>query len=372
MKGKSTVSVHSGTVKDPNGGTASPIMPSTAYSYVDVDKYHYPRYFNVPNQEAVETKIASLEKCERGMVFSSGMAATMTIMLSLLKSGDHVLLQRDIYGGTHDSVTKELDRLGIEVSFCDGIVAELEKGIRNNTRVIFIESPSNPLLKITDIEAVADLCRTRNITSIIDNTFATPINQNPHTLGIDIVMHSATKYLGGHSDISAGVAAMSAEYFERIRETSIHLGGNLDVQACWLLERSMKTLEIRVSKQNQNAMAIAEFLQNHAKVSKVFYPGLESSDGHELARKQMSAYGGMVAFDTDSDPNDFVKRLKLINPAMSLGGVESTITCPAQTSHARISAEERAALGITDSLLRLSVGIEDISDLKDDLELALG
>ena len=370
-KGKSTISVHTGTITDPNGGTSSPILPSTAYQYVGVDKYFYPRYFNVPNHEAIEKKIAELEGAERGMVFSSGMAATMSILLSFLKSGDHVLLQKDIYGGTHDSVSKELTRLGIEVTFSHSDAESIKSNIKVNTQVIFIESPSNPLLKITDIEAIASIAKAHNIISVIDNTFASPINQNPHQLGIGIVMHSATKYLGGHSDISAGAATMSAKHFDQLRETALHLGGNLDVQAAWLLERSMKTLQVRVERQNSNAQSIAEFLSEHPNISSVHYPGLKTHPLHEIAEKQMNGFGGMLAFEVKGDPDNFVQQLKVISPAMSLGGVESTVTSPTQTSHARISAEQRKELGISDQLLRLSVGIEDVNDLINDLKQAL-
>ena len=369
--GQSTLSVHSGTIKDSNGGTTSPIYPSTAYQYVNVDKYFYPRYFNVPNQEAAESKIAALEGAEKGMIFSSGMAATMSILLSFLENGDHVLLQEDIYGGTHDSVTKELTKWGIEVTFSNSSIEALINNVQVNTKIIFIETPSNPLLKITDIEAVAHLGKEKGITTVIDNTFASPINQNPHKYGIDIVMHSATKYLGGHSDISAGAATMSAHHYERIRESSLHLGGNLDVQACWLLERSMKTLDIRVREQNKNAGLIAAKLVEHKKIETVYYPGLESHPLHKLAKKQMSGFGGMLSFEVSGDADEFVKSLQLISPAMSLGGVESTITAPTQTSHARISEDQRAALGIKSNLLRLSVGIENAEDLIEDLIQAL-
>ncbi len=370
-QGKSTTSVHGGGLKDPHGGASSPIYPSTAYKYVGVDKYYYPRYFNVPNQEAVENKIAELEGADSGMVFSSGMSAIMSIILGFLKSGDHLLLQQDIYGGTHDSVSKELARMGIEANFCPSDPESIEAGIRPNTRMIFIESPSNPLLKITDIRAIASIAKSQKLVSVIDNTFASPINQNPHALGIDIVMHSATKYLGGHSDISAGVASMSNDHRNIIRETSLHLGGNLDVQACWLLERSMKTLEVRVNRQSENALAIAEFLNNHPKVEAIYYPGLSDHPQHALAASQMSGFGGMLSFEVSGDPDKFVQLLNVVSPVMSLGGVESTITTPAQTSHARISPEQRAHLGIKDNLLRVSTGIEDADDLIEDFRQAL-
>ena len=369
---KSTKCVHTGTIKDLNGGIVSPISPSTAYNYVDVDTYRYPRYFNVSNSEAVEKKMAALEGAEEGILFSSGMSATMTTLLSFLRSGDHIILQEDIYGGTQDSVRTELNKFNIDVTFCAGKRDSIASNIKGNTKVVFIESPSNPLIGIIDLQAISELAKENNITTIIDSTFATPINQTPHSYGIDVVLHSATKYIGGHSDISAGVITLSSELKNQVRETALHLGGNLDTQACWLLERSLKTLEVRVVRQNQNAEAIAKFLDTHSEVSKVNYPGLNDHPDHDLAKSQMSGFGGMLSFEVSGDPDRFVKSLKLISPAMSLGGVETTITSPSQTSHARISAEERASLGISDQLLRLSVGIEGETDLINDLEQALG
>ena len=368
---KSTKCVHVGTQNDINGGTVSPISPSTAYNYRNVDTFRYPRYFNVPNHKAVEQKLAALEHAETAILFSSGMSATMTVLLSLLQKGDHIVLQKDIYGGTHDSVKTELKRFGIKVSFSASDITSFEDSIQDNTKVLFIESPSNPILGITDLTAINTLCQSKNIVSIIDNTFASPINQTPHDFGIDIVIHSATKYLGGHSDISAGIATMSESYKVTVRETALHLGGNLDTQASWLLERSLKTLFIRVRQQSSNAQRIAEYLEKHEKISRINYPGLESHPQHQLAKSQMSGFGGMMSFEVLGNPDDFLNNLKIISPAMSLGGVDSTITSPCKTSHARISKEERLELGISDNLLRMSTGIEDPDDLIDDLKHAL-
>ena len=367
-----TLCVHEGGIDDvSNHGIVSPVFPSTAYNYLDVEALKYPRYFNTPNQQAVEKKIAALEKAPRAVLFSSGMAATMTVFLSLLRSGDHIILQSDIYGGTNDAVSVEMNKFGVDVTFVTPTVEEMEKNIRDNTRIIFIETPSNPLLKIVDINAIASLARKHSLISIIDNTFASPINQNPFGFGIDIIIHSGTKYLGGHSDLCCGVAVMDNHQADKVRETGIHYGGSLDANACALLERSLKTLHLRVSKQSDNAFKVATFLETHSGVSKTYYPGLESHEGHQVAKEQMNNFGGMVSFEVKSDPGEIVRKLKLVKPAVSLGGVESTICSPAQTSHSRIPAEERLRLGIKDSLLRLSVGIECSDDLIGDLSRAL-
>ncbi|MDH5398669.1 MAG: aminotransferase class I/II-fold pyridoxal phosphate-dependent enzyme [Cyclobacteriaceae bacterium] len=369
---KDTQCVHTGGIEDSAiGGVVSPIYPSTAYNYVDADKYMYPRYFNIPNHTAVEQKLAAIESTENAVLFSSGMAATMTVLLTFLQKGDHVFLQSDLYGGTNDAVSVEMKKFGIEYTFAPALKDSLIKNIQPNTKVIFIESPSNPLLKVTDIREVVALAKEKQIITVMDNTFASPINQNPHNLGIDIVIHSGTKYLGGHSDICCGIACMSDELTSRVRETGVHYGGNLDAQAAWLLERSLKTLHLRVSRQNENALAIAKFLSNHPKVENVYYPGLENDPYHQLASNQMSGFGGMLAFEVAGNPDMMVKRLKLIKPAMSLGGVESTIGSPSQTSHARIGAQQREELGIKDNLLRMSVGVENATDLIADLEKAL-
>jgi cystathionine beta-lyase len=266
------------------------------------------------------------------------------------------------------------DRFGIEYSFASGTIEEIEGAIRNNTRVIYIETPSNPLLVITDIEAVVQLARSKNILTVIDNTFATPINQNPLDFGLDVVTHSGTKYLGGHSDICCGAALASKELIARIKPSAANFGGSLNAMTCYLIERSLKTLGIRVEKQNMNALLIARHLQTKSLIRKVNYPGLEDHPGFDIARKQMKNYGGMLSFELDADkidPQRFLKNLKMITPALSLGGVESIICAPVTTSHQKMTDAQRAELGITDSLLRLSVGIEDPEDIKADIDQAL-
>ena len=308
------------------------------------------------------------------MIFSSGMAAISTVIFSLLNSGDHIVLQRDIYGGTHHFATADFDRFGIEYSFVSGDLAEIEDAIRHNTRIVYIESPSNPLLVVTDIAAVARLAKTKDILTAIDNTFASPINQNPLDFGIDIVIHSGTKYIGGHSDICCGAVLASNKLIRNIIGFAANSGGSLNAMTCYLIERSLKTLALRVEKQNKNALEIARHLQANGLIRKVNYPGLADHPGFDIACKQMRAFGGMLSFELDDqkiDPHNFLSKLNLIRPALSLGGVETIICAPVATSHAKLTAEQRAALGVTESLMRLSVGIEDANDLIADIEQAL-
>ncbi|MBW2583425.1 MAG: PLP-dependent transferase, partial [Deltaproteobacteria bacterium] len=263
---------------------------------------------------------------------------------------------------------------GIEYSFASGAIEEIENAVRENTRIIYIETPSNPLLIITDIEAVVQLARSKNVLTVIDNTFATPINQNPLDFGLDIVTHSGTKYIGGHSDICCGAALTSKELIAKIKPSAANFGGNLNAMTCYLIERSLKTLGIRVEKQNINALQIARHLQANPLIRKVYYPGLEDHPGFDIARKQMRNFGGMLSFELDTqkiDPHRFLKNLKLITPALSLGGVETIICAPVATSHQKMTDAERAELGITDSLLRLSVGIEDADDIMADIDQAI-
>jgi cystathionine beta-lyase len=372
---KDTQCVHSGTRIDPETrGLNTPIYTSSSFEYLDTPENVYPRYFNIPNQKSIIDKLCALENAEDGLVFGSGMAAISTVLFSFLNKGDHIVLQRDIYGGTHHFATAEFDRFGIEHSFASGTAKEIEGAIRDNTRVIYIETPSNPLLVITDIEAVVQLARSNNIMTVIDNTFATPINQNPLDFGLDIVTHSGTKYLGGHSDICCGAALASKELIARIKPSAANFGGSLNAMTCYLIERSLKTLGIRVEKQNKNALLIARHLQTKSLIRKVYYPGLEDHPGFDIARIQMKNFGGMLSFELDADkidPHQFLKNLKMITPALSLGGVETIICAPVTTSHQKMTDAERAQLGITDSLLRLSVGIEDPDDIRADIDQAL-
>lgn len=374
-KGLNTVCTHTGEIKDEiYKGSVSPLYMSTSYAFEDVDIKQYPRYFNTPNQRGLSEKIAALEHAEAAMIFGSGMAAISTALLAFLKAGDHVVMQKMLYGGTYSLVSEQFKRYGISYSFTEGVALEdFASKIKENTRVIYIETPSNPLLTITDLQAVAGLARKHGIVSMIDNTFASPVNQNPIDYGIDVVIHSATKYMGGHSDILAGAVASSKENMERIFLLARSLGGSLSDYTVWLLERSIKTMGLRVRAQNENAGRMAAYLDNHADVSAVYYPGLTSHPGHDIARKQMNGFGGMLSFELKEylDAGAFQKALLLIKPVMSLAGIESTVLSPSKTSHALLPEAERRSQGIADGLIRFSLGIEDFDDLTADITQAL-
>jgi cystathionine beta-lyase len=371
---KDTQCIHSGTFKDrATGGVNTPVYTSSSFEYLDATCNVYPRYFNTPNQRAVIDKLSALENTEDGVLFSSGMAAISTVLLTFLKLGDHAVLQRDVYGGTHHFAMAEFDKFGIEYTFTANNNDAIKDAIRDNTKVIFIESPSNPLLKITDMRAVAELAGSRNILTAIDNTFATPVNQNPHDYGIDIIIHSGTKYLGGHSDICCGAALGRKSLIDKIMNSAINFGGSLNASTCYLLERSLKTLSIRIERQCANAQYIAESLLQNSMIRKVYYPGLEHHEGHEVAKNQMKAFGAVVSFELDDSkmsPGTFIRNLKLVTPALSLGGIETLICQPATTSHEKMSEQDRLSIGITKGLFRLSVGIEDKDDILADIEQA--
>jgi cystathionine beta-lyase len=374
-KGINTICTHEGEIHDEQfKGAISPLYMSTSYAFEDVDVKRYPRYFNTPNQVALSQKIAALEHAEAAMIFGSGMAAISTTLLAFLKTGDHIVLQRTLYGGTYNFVNEEFSKYGIEYSFTDGLEPkDFEAKIKENTKVLFVETPSNPLLTITDLDAIAKIAIKHGLVSMIDNTFASPVNQNPIDFGIEVIIHSATKYMGGHSDICAGAVASTAENMERIFQLAKNLGGSLSDYTVWLLERSIKTMGIRVKAQNANAQHMAEYLEAHSEIDNVYYPGLPNHPGHTLAKTQMRGFGGMMSFELNAnyDATDFQKALKLIKSTMSLAGVESTVLSPTQTSHALIGAEERKNQGISDGLIRFSVGIEEPEDLIADIEQAL-
>jgi cystathionine beta-lyase len=373
--GINSICVHVGEVKDEQfKGAVSPIYVSTSYAFDQVDIKRYPRYFNTPNQEALRRKIAALEHTEDALIFGSGMAAISTAMLAFLKKGDHVLIQHVIYGGTYNFIANEFEKYGIEYSYTESDqIEDFEPLIRDNTKIIYIETPSNPLLGITDIKAVALLAKKRGIITMIDNTFASPINQNPAYFGIDIVVHSATKYMGGHSDISAGAVAASKEHIELIWKTGINLGGNLSDFTVWMLERSLKTLNLRVKEQTKNAQILAEYLEEHSMINRVYYPGLKSHPQHTIAATQMHGFGAMISFELSEgfDAIDFQNALLLIKPSMSLAGLESTVVSPSLTTHSLLTEEERLERGINDRLIRFSVGIEESEDLIADFEQAI-
>jgi cystathionine beta-lyase len=347
---------------------------SSSYEFLDVDVKRYPRYFNTPNQEFLSKKIAALEHTEAAMIFASGMAAISTMFLAFLKHGDHLVVQNTLYGGTVNFIKEELPKYGIEFTFTNGYsVEDFENAIQSNTKLIHIETPSNPLMTITDIKTIAKLGKFKSIFTSIDNTFASPVNQNPIDLGIDMVMHSATKYFGGHSDICAGAVASSNEHIERIWNVGKNLGGSLSDMTVWMLERSMKTLGLRVKAQTKNAMKLAKWLNKHPKISKVYYPGLKSHPDYKLAKSQMNGFGAMLSFELtdDLDSEKFQNELQLIKSSMSLAGIESTMLSPHLTSHALLSQDERDAIGISDQLIRFSVGIEEARDLKQDINNAI-
>ena len=373
--GLNTVCVHTGEVEDLTfKGAISPIYLSTSYEFDEVDALRYPRNFNTPNQEALCAKIAALEHTEAALLFGSGMAALSAVFMAFLKSGDHLVVQNTLYGGAVNFIRQEFPKFGIEYTFTEGYeVDDFAAAIKPNTKLIHIETPSNPLLTITDIQGVANLAKSRGILTVIDNTFASPVNQNPIDFGIDIVMHSATKYMGGHSDILAGALAASHQYIDIIKNSAKNFGGNLSDFTVWMLERSMKTMGIRVKAQNRNAKKMAKWLSNQELVTQVNYPGLKSHPQYELAKTQMKGSGGMLSFELkpEVDPLKFMHALKYIKPVGSLAGVESTILLPAKTSHALLTPDQRATMGVSDRLIRFSVGIESKDDLMDDISQAL-
>jgi len=374
-KGVNTICTHIGELEDKTfKGAISPLYMSTSYDYEDVAIKRYPRYFNTPNQEALCQKIAALEHTGAALIFGSGMAAVSTALLAFLNKGDHLVVPRQIYGGAYNLIVEEFPKYGIEYTFIDSTErSAFENAIQPNTRVLYLETPSNPLLTLTDLDSVGSLARSRGLITLIDNTFASPVNQNPADFGIDIMIHSATKYMGGHSDICAGAVAGSHEHIDRIFQLAKNLGGSLSDYTVWLLERSLKTMGIRVRAQNENALKLANFLDQHPDIEKVYYPGLTSHPDHQIAKAQMHGFGGMLSFELSEslDQHTFMRSLQWIKVSMSLAGVESTLLSPTQTSHALLSPEERLKAGIRDGLIRFSTGIEDFEDLKADLSQAL-
>ncbi len=373
--GSGTISVRAGEVLDKNvGGVTTPIHTATAYMKSEglEGGYRYPRYGNIPTQTAPGDKIAALEGAEAGLAAASGMAVVSASILAFAGAGDHVVFQDYLYGGTHHFITAELSRLGVDFTLVGSVeAADLEAAVTDKTTVVYVESPTNPDLRVVDLEATADMAKRRGLVSIIDNTFATPINQKPLELGFDVSLHSATKYLNGHSDLNCGAVAAGEEHIRRIRERTVNFGTTLNVYDCFLLERGMKTLALRVARHNENAMALARFLADHPLTAKVNYPGLPDDPGHEIAKRQMSGFGGMLSFELDCSPDRaerILAGLELFQEAVSLGGVESLTCFPAKTSHAKMTREERLRIGVGDTLIRMSAGVEDADDLIRDLE----
>ncbi|MDR7237284.1 bifunctional cystathionine gamma-lyase/homocysteine desulfhydrase [Neobacillus drentensis] len=376
MKRKTQL-IHGGISNDPaTGAVTFPIYQVSTFKQEGVGGhkgFEYSRTGN-PTRHALEELIKELEGGKAGFAFGSGMAA-MTAVMMLFNSGDHVILTDDVYGGSFRVMTKVLNRLGIDSTFVDTSKAEnILTAIKSNTKAIHLETPTNPLLKITDIETVAKLAKEHNLLTIVDNTFSTPYWQNPIELGADIVVHSATKYLGGHSDVVAGLAVVNSEKLaDDLHFVQNSTGGILGPQDSYLLIRGIRTLGVRLEEMEANTKAIVEFLQGHSNVKKVYYPGIETHPNHQIAKKQTRGFGGMVSFDVGSAENadKLLSKVKYFTLAESLGAVESLISVPARMTHASIPAERRAELGITDGLVRISVGLEDVEDLIEDLENAL-
>lgn len=355
-----------------------PVFQSAMYETAGEKSYDditYIRLNNTPNAQALADKLASLENAESALVTASGMAAISTSLLTVLSAGDHLLAQDCLYGGTHDFVTRDLEKFGISYTFIDGNDPESwEKKVRPNTKAVYIETISNPLMQVPDLEAVVEFAKHNKLVSIIDNTFASPINFRPPEHGFDLSVHSATKYLNGHSDIVAGAVIGGSGLVEKITHRLNHLGGSLDPHAAFLLHRGVKTLAVRVKCQNESALRIARFLEKHPGISKVNYPGLESHPDHGRARSLFDGFGGMMSFELRGGVEAaelFMRKARLPIVAPSLGGVETLMTRPSRTSHSGMLVDERRRLGISDELIRFSVGIEATSDIMTDLEQAL-
>jgi cystathionine gamma-lyase/homocysteine desulfhydrase len=369
--------IHAGVPGDEHTGAVTvPIYQVSTYKQQAVGQhkgYEYSRTGN-PTRHALEELIKDLEFGAAGFAFASGMAAITTVMM-LFNTGDHVIFTDDVYGGTYRVVTKVLSRLGISSTFVDtSDIANIEREIRGNTKAIYVETPTNPLLKITDIEACAALAKQKSLCLIVDNTFSSPYWQNPIQLGADIVLHSATKYIGGHSDVVAGLVVVNSdELAESVHFLQNSTGGVLGPQDAWLLIRGIRSLGIRMEECERNAHQIVQYLSDHPQITKVYYPGLPTHPGHEVAKRQAGGFGGMISFDVGSadKADEVLARLKYFTLAESLGAVESLISIPARMTHASIPKERRTELGITEGLMRISVGLEDVEDLLDDLKNAL-
>lgn len=377
MENLKTKVIHGGISTDPTTGAVSvPIYQTSTYQQNALGQpktYEYSRSGN-PTRHALERLIADLEAGVQGFAFGSGLAGIHAV-LSLFAAGDHVILADDVYGGTFRLVDKVLSRAGITYDLVDLSDLDLLKNaFKKETKAVYFETPSNPLLKVLDIQEISKVAKAHGALTLVDNTFATPYLQRPLTLGADVVLHSATKYLGGHSDVVAGlVTTNSPDLAEQIGFLQNAIGGVLGPQDSWLVQRGIKTLALRMEAHSKNASKIAEFLENSHEVAKVYYPGLASQTGHEIAQKQMAAFGGMLSFELKNEQavKTFVESLQYFTLAESLGGVESLVEVPAVMTHASIPKNIREQIGIKDGLIRLSVGIEDISDLLSDLTQAL-
>jgi cystathionine gamma-synthase len=378
-----TAAVHGAAgMEKKNGPVSTPIYQTSTFEVTDNDEQqrvtatdrYYTRWGN-PTITVAEQTVAALEGTEAARTFASGMGAITTTILALLKTGDHIVAQRDVYGGVAKFFSEWLPRVGIEATLVDTTDYDQHaRAIRPNTKLLYLESPTNPSLRVVDMKKAAALARKHGLITMIDSTFGTPINQRPAEYGIDLVMHSGTKYLSGHADLTCGVVAGRRELIAQINDARTTLGNCMDPHAAWLLIRGLKTLAVRVARQNENALRVAEFLSQHGKVRRVHYPFLKSHPQYAIAREQMSGGGGMVTFEVDGTGDDarrVSEAMQLFTLATSLGGVESLVSIPVLTSHAMISAEARQKMGVTEQMVRLSVGIESADDLIEDLERAM-
>ncbi len=374
-----TKAIHAGEPDPrPAGAAVAPIYQSSTFLFEGDSAYddvHYARLSNTPTHDVIHGKLAALENAADALVTASGMAAISSSLLTFLQQGDHVLVQDSLYGGTHMVVHRDLPALGVEVSVFDAAQPDHWKALlRPNTKVLYAETLTNPLVKVGELDALAAFASEHGLVSMIDNTFASPVNFRPIEHGFDLSLHSATKYLNGHTDLIAGAVIGSVDRIEAVRHRVNHLGGSLDAHACFLLHRGIKTLPLRMERHNSNAIRIAEALEQHPRVVAVHYPGLDSSVYHATASRLLDGFSGMLSFEVEGGREaahrvqDLV-RIPLVAP--SLGGLETLMTIPAETSHVGMSAEERAAAGVTDGLIRMSVGVEAAEDLIADLEQAL-
>jgi len=383
--GFSTRSVHAGEETDPTSGSVvTPIYQTSTFAFPSTkvllevmqrkrEGNVYTRWWN-PTNQAAEKKIADLESGEGALLFSSGMAAISSMILSVVQAGDHVVSMRDVYGATYEFMSEFLPKIRVGVTFVDANKPqEIKNAMRDNTKLVYLETPTNPTLKVVDVAAVRRMLGRSAARIAVDSTFATPFNQQPLKLGADIVVHSATKYFGGHADVTAGVIVSDGKFISEAYETRKLLGGVLDPHAAWLLLRGLKTFDLRMRRHNENGMAVALFLSKHPKVRQVFYPGLPSHPQHAVAKRQMKGFGGMLSFLPKGDgayASHVIDRLKMIKLAPSLGGVETLVSQPWTLSHFYVPKSERAKAGIVDELIRLSLGVEDAQDIITDLEQA--
>ncbi len=372
-----TDSIHAGQMPDEvTGAVITPIYQTSTYAQEELGKHKGFEYGRTQNftRIALEKNIAALEKGKYGIAFSSGMAAVQAVS-SLVKSGDHIILSKDIYGGTYRLFELVMKDYGLKCSWIDtSNISNIENEIKENTKMVFLETPTNPMLRITNLKATADLCKKHKFISVVDNTFMSPYFQNPLSFGIDVVLHSTTKYINGHSDVIGGIIITdSDEIHERIRYIQNAIGAIPAPFDCWLVLRSTKTLGVRMERHNLNAIAVANFLEENKIGTKIYYPGLKSHPQHELAKKQMRGFGGMISVDfgTMDKTKKLLNNLKIFTLAESLGGVESLVNHPASMTHGSIPKEDREALGLTDTLVRFSVGLEDTEDLIADISNAL-